>query len=224
MHMHMWPPRLSSLGLRRIAADDDGNCQFRALSQQLCGSGVYTPRPSSQRQSGPRGPRGSLTARGALALEARCFLWSLWAPEQRLGSAGPSSARQGSRTCRHRRAWPLPGTGARTFMARCGATRWRTCAGRWPSSEPCSRRPASHCNPTCTRVPRLQPLHSGCNHVHRGCHPVHSGCNPTCPACNPLCPACNPINPGGRLRGVLSRHVPAACREWLSWQRRSSVL
>merc|ERR1719424_1470081 len=30
--------RLSSLGLRRVAADDDGNCQFRALAQQLYGS------------------------------------------------------------------------------------------------------------------------------------------------------------------------------------------
>ena len=33
--------RLSALGLRRIAADDDGNCQFRALSQQLYGSEDY---------------------------------------------------------------------------------------------------------------------------------------------------------------------------------------
>ena len=28
-------------GLRRVAADDDGNCQFRALSQQLYGSEDY---------------------------------------------------------------------------------------------------------------------------------------------------------------------------------------
>ena len=33
--------RLSALGLRRVAADDDGNCQFRALSQQLYGSEDY---------------------------------------------------------------------------------------------------------------------------------------------------------------------------------------
>ena len=38
--------RLSSLGLKRVATEDDGNCQFRALSQQLYGSAHPNPYPN----------------------------------------------------------------------------------------------------------------------------------------------------------------------------------